>query len=126
MHHSVSMKILIGLGILFLAGAPLLSCQHGAIMEQQQSIEIMLNNGQHEHHVALDEEIVINSQQEQPKWEVSLGRHDSRSAIFKYFDNKSQASVKFTQAGTYQVNLGSHRGGGQNAAMMVTLTLVVQ
>jgi hypothetical protein len=91
-----------------------------------QSVEAMLNDGLQEHVVALNEAVIVNSNAELPQWEVSLGRLDVEHVVFTYFDNKAQNSMRFTRAGKYTVNLGSHRSGGQETAMMHALTVIVQ
>jgi hypothetical protein len=119
-HHVQQLTALFAVFVL-LAG-----CQARETIDSPRSVEEMMNGGQQEHSVGVNEPIVINANSAAPQWEVSLGRFDAEHAVFAYFDNRVQSTVRFTQAGKYQVNLGSHRAGGQKATMMHALTVVVQ
>lgn len=102
-----------------------IGCHAAARVDNLRSMETLMNAGQREHFVGLNEAIIINSDPELPRFDVSLGRLDVKHTVFTYHDNKIQSTLRFTKTGKYQVTLRSHRPGGQKATMMHTLTVVV-
>ena len=114
------------LPLLCVAVFVLAGCRATATTATLQSVDAMLNSGQQEHFVALNELIVINADAELPQWNVSLGRRDAEFAEIRYFENRIQNTFLFSRKGNYTVKLGSHRSAGAGATMMHELTVVVQ
>lgn len=132
-NHKVTKQTYGRIASLFLAGALLMGCgesnnmaaPESAATSAHQTVSSMMTNGMLEQSVAVNEKIGINATPEATKWRVVVGRRDMENAEFEMFPNESQANVRFTKAGSYELTVNS-AGGNQNVAIRNTLTVVVK
>ncbi len=88
--------------------------------------EGFINDGSTNHHIGVNESIIINHSEESKKWQVSLGKRDFKLVIIDKYENNSQKSIRFTKIGRYRVKLGSYPSRAQRTVMMKTFTIIVK
>ena len=102
-----------------------------ACSNQQQtppplSLATLMDTGKIEFLLQPNQKIIINPTQDQPGWQVTLGRRDFEAATFALFDDKTQNTVEFSVSGRYNITVSSKRSGGAPNVMQHTLTAIVE